>query len=104
MIYSVKMTDTHNGLKAIKRSCLEKIELNISGYGFETEIIMNISKKKILFKNFSDSTFLIVIPSFQNILSEVFLTGFFAPLICSQIFRLFKFSREKSLIKNFSKK
>ena len=50
VIYSVKMTDTHNGLKAIKRSCLEKIELNISGYGFETEIIMNISKKKILFK------------------------------------------------------
>ena len=49
VIYSIKMTDTHNGLKAIKRSCLEKLELNISGYGFETEIIMNISKKKILF-------------------------------------------------------
>ena len=50
LIYTVKMTDTHNGLKAIKRSCLEKLELNISGYGFETEIIMNISKNKILFK------------------------------------------------------
>ena len=59
---------------------------------------------QILLKNFSDSTFLVVIPSFQNILAEVFLTGFFAPLICSQIFRLFKLSREKSLIKNFSKK
>ena len=59
---------------------------------------------QILFKNFSVSTFLIIMPSFQNILAEVFLTGFFAPLICSQIFRLFKFSREKSLIKNFSKK
>jgi len=59
---------------------------------------------QILFKNFSDSNFLSVKPSFQNILAEVFLTGFFAPLICSQIFRLFKISREKSLIKSFSKK
>ena len=59
---------------------------------------------QILFKNFSDNTFLLFIPSIQNILAEVFLTGFFAPLICSQIFRLFKFSREKSLIKNFSNK
>ena len=59
---------------------------------------------QILFKHFSDSNFLIIMPSVQNILAEVFLTGFFAPLICSQILRLFKFSREKSLIKNFSKK
>ena len=59
---------------------------------------------QILFKNFSDGTVLIGMPSFQNILAEVFLTGFFAPLICSQIFRLCKSSREKSLIKNFSKK
>ena len=59
---------------------------------------------QILFKNFSDSTFLNVIPSLQNILAEVFLTGFFAPLICSQLFRLFKFSMEKYKIINFSKK
>ena len=45
---------------------------------------------QILFKNFSDSTFLLFIPSFQNILAEVFLTGFFAPLICSQLLRIFK--------------
>ena len=45
---------------------------------------------QILFENFSDSTFLLFIPSFQNILAEVFLTGFFAPLICSQLLRIFK--------------
>ncbi len=50
---------------------------------------------QILFKNFSDSSFLILIPSLQNILAEVFLTGFFAPLICSQLLRVFKFSRRK---------
>jgi len=48
---------------------------------------------QILIKNFSDSTFLLFIPSFQNILAEVFLTGFWAPLICSQLLRIFKFYR-----------
>ena len=50
---------------------------------------------QILLKNFSDSTFLLFIPSVQNILAEVFLTGFFAPLICSQLLRIFKSSRRK---------
>ena len=59
---------------------------------------------QILFKNFSDNYFLLFIPSVQNILAEVFLTGFFAPLICSQLLTIFKFSREKSTIINFEKK
>ena len=59
---------------------------------------------QILIKNFSDGTFLLFIPSFQNILAEVFLTGFFAPFICSKLFRLFKSSKEKSTIINFSNK
>ena len=50
---------------------------------------------QILFKNFSDSTFLFFIPSVHNILAEVFLTGFFAPLICSQLLRIFKYSAKK---------
>ena len=50
---------------------------------------------QIIFKNFSDSTFLLFIPSVQNILAEVFLTGLFAPLICSQILRILKSSSEK---------
>ena len=53
---------------------------------------------QILFKNFSDSYFLLFIPSIQNILAEVFLTGFFAPFICSQLLKIFKFSRLKKLI------
>ena len=50
---------------------------------------------QILFNNFSDSTFLLFMSSVQNILSEVFLTGFFAPLICSQLLRIFKSSSNK---------
>ena len=50
---------------------------------------------QILFKNFSDSAFLLFIPSVQNILAEVFLTGFFAPLICSQLVRMMKLSGRK---------
>ena len=48
---------------------------------------------QILLRNFSDITFLLFIPSLQNILAEVFLTGFFAPFFCSQLFRMFQFSR-----------
>ena len=50
---------------------------------------------QILFKNSSDGTFLLFIPSLQNVLAEVFLTGFFAPLICSQLLKIFKLSRRK---------
>ena len=50
---------------------------------------------QILFNNFSDMNFLLFIPSIKNILAEVFLTGFFAPFICSQLLRMFKLSRRK---------
>ena len=50
---------------------------------------------QILFKNFSDGSFLLFIPSFQNILAEVFLTGLFAPFICSKLLIIFKFSKRK---------
>ena len=59
---------------------------------------------QILFKNYSDINLLLLIPSLQNILAEVFLTGFLGPLICSQLFRLFKSSRETLPIINFEKK
>ena len=45
---------------------------------------------QVLLKNFSDSIFLLFIPSVQNIFAEVFLTSFFAPLICSQLLKIFK--------------
>ena len=50
---------------------------------------------QILFQNFSDSTFLLFLPSFQNVFAEVFLTGFFAPLICTQHLKIFKSSARK---------
>jgi cell shape-determining protein MreD len=59
---------------------------------------------QIFFKNFSESTFLFFIPSIQNILAEVFITGLFAPLICSQLFRLFKSFNEMSIRTNFLRK
>ena len=47
---------------------------------------------QILFNNSTEIAFLLFFPSIQNILAEVFLTGFFAPLMCSQILKIFKFS------------
>lgn len=51
---------------------------------------------QILVKNFSFSNFSLFLPSIKNILAEIFLTGLFAPLICSQLFKLFKLSRIKA--------
>ena len=51
---------------------------------------------QILFKNFSNGTYILFIPSVQNILAEVFLTAFFAPLICSQLLRVFNSSGKKA--------
>ena len=50
---------------------------------------------QILFRNFSVSNYLMFIPGVKNILAEVFLTGLFAPFICSLLLRMFKFSRRK---------
>ena len=58
---------------------------------------------QILSQDFSYSTFLLLIPSFQNVIADVFLTGFLAPLFCSQLLRIFQYSREKSAIINFSR-
>ena len=59
---------------------------------------------QILFENFSETISYLFIPSLQNILAEVFLTGFFAPLICSQLLRILKFSRDKKTTINFAEK
>ena len=50
---------------------------------------------QILFRNFSDINALMIFSGVKNILAEVFLTGLFAPFICAQLLRMFKFSRIK---------
>ena len=59
---------------------------------------------QVWIKNFPASNFFLFIPSVHNILVEVFLTGFLAPFFCSQLFRIFKSSREKGAIFNVSRK
>ena len=54
-----------------------------------------INYLQIVLKNLSDGTFLLFTPSVGNILAEIFLTGFFAPLICSKIVSMFIFSGKK---------
>jgi len=50
---------------------------------------------QILFRNFLDGNSLMFFSGIKIILAEVFLTGLFAPFICSQLIRMFKFSRRK---------
>ena len=55
----------------------------------------NLYLLQILLNNSSGTTFLLFMASFQNILAEIFLTGFFAPFFCSQLLRIFKYSKIK---------
>jgi cell shape-determining protein MreD len=50
---------------------------------------------QILFRTFSDSYSIMFISGVKNILAEVFLTGFFAPFICSHFLRMLKILRRK---------
>ena len=51
-----KLTDAHNGLKAIKICCLNKIDITIDGFGFESQIIHQVSKRGINYKEMPTNT------------------------------------------------
>jgi len=59
---------------------------------------------QILIKNFTQGNLILFFPNIQNILAQVFLTGIFAPIICSIIMRLFQKSKDKSNAINFTNK
>ena len=46
----VSLSDAHNGLKAFKVSALRNLELNFSAYSYESELITQVSKKKLKYK------------------------------------------------------
>ena len=52
----INLTDAHNGLKAIKISCWPKINITIDGFGFESQIIHQVSKKGIAYKEMPTNT------------------------------------------------
>ena len=59
---------------------------------------------QILIKNFSDNNLFVYFPSIQNIMAQVFVTGLFAPLFCSWLWKLFKSTKEKRFLVSLSKK
>ena len=46
----VILTDAHNGMKAFKISAIKKINIELTGYAYESEIISEIARKKIKYK------------------------------------------------------
>ena len=58
---------------------------------------------QILVKNFSDNSLIFYFPSIKNIFAQVFVTGLFAPLLCSLLFSLFKRSKGKDKLISFKK-
>ena len=52
----INLSDAHNGLKAIKKDSLKKIDITIDGFGFESQIIHEVSKKNITYKEMPTNT------------------------------------------------
>jgi len=52
----INLSDAHNGMKAIKKTCLHKIDIDIDGFGFESQIIHQVSKKNITYKEMPTNT------------------------------------------------
>ena len=50
---------------------------------------------QILIKNLSDNSIFLYFPTMKNIFAQVFITGLFAPLLCSSLLILFKKSKGK---------
>ena len=59
---------------------------------------------KILIVNLSENTIFLYFPSIKNILAQVFVTGLFAPLLCSLLFNLFKRSKGRGKLISFNNK
>lgn len=56
IITGTKLSDTHNGLKAIKKSCIQKLDLDINGYAYESQFIYQVSKRRISYRELSTNT------------------------------------------------
>ena len=56
LLTNTRLSDTHNGLKAIKKSCLSKINISIDGFAFESQIIQQVGKQKIKYKEMPTNT------------------------------------------------
>jgi glycosyltransferase involved in cell wall biosynthesis len=53
---NINLSDAHNGLKAIKITALKKINIDIDQYGYESQIIHQVSKKGISYKEMPTNT------------------------------------------------
>ena len=50
LVTGVTLSDAHNGLKAYKVSTIKELELQFSSYSYESELITQVAKKKIDYK------------------------------------------------------
>ncbi len=58
----------------------------------------------IFIKYWPDHNNFLYLPSIKNIFAQVFITGLFAPLLCSLLFRLFQTSKGRDKLINFLNK
>ena len=58
---------------------------------------------QVLIGNLSNNSIFLYLPSLKNIFAQVFITGLFAPLLCSLLLSLFKRSRGRDKLISFKK-
>ena len=59
---------------------------------------------QILIKNLPDNSIFLYFPSMKNIFSQLFITGLFAPLLCSLLLKLFQKSNKRDKLISFINK
>jgi glycosyltransferase involved in cell wall biosynthesis len=50
LMYGIKLTDSHNGLRALSRKAAEKIEITSDGMEHASEILEQVKKKRLKYK------------------------------------------------------
>ena len=58
---------------------------------------------QILIENLSENSIFLYFPSIRNIFAQVFITGLFAPLLCSLLFNIFKRSKGRYNLISYKK-
>ena len=69
----MNLTDTHNGMKAIKKDALSMIDIEINGYAFESELIQCVSRKKLKYSELPTN---IIYTKYSKLKGQSLMNGF----------------------------
>ena len=81
-ISRISLTDTHNGMKAIRRDVLIRLSINVDGYAFESELIQCVAKEKLRYSELPTN---IIYTEYSMAKGQSIMNGF---IILEDLFKL----------------